>query len=241
MYHHPFPILILAAIGLVPLTARGAPPEDAPKTSASPAAEKLNIQKVPFLGTATTQATSQQRAEAGLPSGVGLCVQHVLAGSPAETAGLQRYDVLHKLNDQLLINDPQFRVLLRTLRPGERIDLTFSRQAKPHTVTVQLGEKEVPLEELPPGELLRWLLRPASAVEPGDTAASFSASYEDDEHVLVLSTDAQGRHLLAKSKQGVVLFDNLVNTQEERSKVPDALRAKLKQLETPPKPQMTNQ
>jgi len=241
MDHRFLRILTWATIGLVALTARGAPPEDAAKTSASPAAEKLNTQKVPFLGTATMQATAQQRAEAGLPSGVGLCVQHVLAGSPAAAAGLQRSDVLHKLNDQLLINDPQFRVLLRTLRPGERIDLTFVRQATPHTVTVQLGEKEVPLEEVPPGELLRWLLRPAPAVEPGDTPAGFSASYEDDEHVLVLCAGPQGKHLLAKNKQGVVLFDNLVNTQEERAKVPDALRAKLQQLETPPKPQITNQ
>jgi hypothetical protein len=202
------------------------PPSDAP--------DPAKTQKVPFLGTATTQSTPEQRLKTGLPDGVGLTVQHVLRGSPAEAAGLRTYDVLHKLNEQILINDPQFRVLLRTFRPGDKITLTFVRQATPRMVTVQLGEKEVPVAEVPAGELLRWLLRPVGG-DPSANPPGFSATYEDDQHVLVLSTDGEGRHLLAKSRQGAVLFDGLINTEGERKAVPEPLRAKLQRLETPPK------
>jgi hypothetical protein len=227
MNHLPY-WLIPLALSLPPVGAIGAQPAGA---------DQVTTQKVPFLGTATTQSTAQQRLQAGLPDGVGLTVQHVLKGSPAEGAGLQPYDVLHKANDQLLINDPQFRVLLRTFRPGERIALTFVRQARSRTITVQLGGKEVPAAEVPPRELLQWLLRPASGADSSSGQPGFSASYEDDEHVLVLTTDDQGKHLLAKSRQGAVLFDGLVNTQQERQAVPEALQAKLNRLETPPKPQ----
>jgi hypothetical protein len=166
-----------------------------------------------------------------------LFVQHVLRDSPADVAGVRRGDVLHKLDDQLLINDPQFRALLRMRRPGETVQLSFYRGQEAHTVAARLGEREVPEGDLPAGELLRWLLRraPADAVP---SALAFSANYEDDEHVLVLSADERGTHLVAKDKQGRVVFDGFLNTAEQRRSVPPRIEAKLKRLETPPQPKM---
>jgi hypothetical protein len=67
-------------------------------------------------------------------------------------------------------------------------------------------------------------------------AAGFSANYEDGEHVLALSLGENGKHLLVKDKKGAVLFDGPVETPEQRKAVPAAVQAKLRQLETPPKP-----
>ncbi len=204
-------------------------------SGAAPVAAPVKTQRVPFLGTATTQLPPERRAETGLPEGVGLLVRHVLSGSPAEAAGLRRDDVLHKLDDQILFNDPQFRALLRLHRPGDTITLTFIRQGKPHTVTVRLDVREVPVGDVPAGELLQWLLRGTPRLPASRLASAFTANYEDDEHVLMLSSDQSGRRLLAKNRQGEVLFDGAVDTAEQRSALPEAIREKLKRLETPPK------
>ena len=63
---------------------------------------------------------------------------------------------------------------------------------------------------------------------------SFS-NYEDDQHVLVLTANRQGLHLLAKDKQGAVLFDGPIDTSQQRQGIPGEIRPKLKTLETPPK------
>jgi hypothetical protein len=190
-------------------------------------------QRIAFLGTATLGATDEQRAAAGLPAGLGLVVQHVLRASPADVAGLERGDVLHKLDDQLLVNDPQFRTLLRLRRPGDEVRLTAFRDGQPREFRIRLGEREVPAGDVPAGELLHWLLKP-DASDSAVATAGFSARYEDDEHVLQLSIGDDGKHLLVQDKQGASLFDGTINTPAERQLVPAALRGKLAQLETPP-------
>jgi membrane-associated protease RseP (regulator of RpoE activity) len=219
-----------------PQPARQPPAAESASSGSAPGAVKT--QRVPFLGTATTQLPPERRAETGLPEGVGLLVRHVLSDSPAEAAGLRRDDVLHKLNDQILFNDPQFRALLRLHRPGDAITLTFIRQGKSHTVTVRLDQREVPVGDVPAGELLQWLLRGTPRLPASRLASAFTANYEDDEHVLVLSSDESGSRLLAKTRQGEVLFDGAVDTPEQRDAVPEAIREKLKRLETPPKPKL---
>ena len=226
--------VIAIVIAIATCAVRAAEPPDKPAETVSPPAD-VKTQRVPFLGTATTQATAAQHAAAGLPPGVGLFVQHVLRGSPAEAAGIERGDILHKLDDQVLINDPQFRVLLRLYKPGDDIHLVAVRDGKSRPFTLKLGAKEVPAGDVPAGELLHWLLRPASA--DAAATAGFSATYEDAEHILALTTDSDGKRLVAKDKRGAVLFDGPVNTRAERESVPAAIVGKLKQLETPPKPQ----
>ena len=213
-------------------------------------AARVQTQIVPFLGIATTQTMPEQRAQVHLPEGVGLTVQKVMSESPAARAGLQKYDVLHKFNDQLLVNDPQFRVLLRLQRGGDKIKLTVIRRTieietdvvKPTVirrpveieVDVVLDQKEVPVANVPPHELVEWLLLPSSS--GGLIAGRPSLSnYEDDKHVLVLTDNRQGRHLLAKDKQGAVLFDGPIDTRQQRQGIPGEILPKLKTLETPPK------
>lgn len=221
---------MLLAIGVSP----GAEPAKglAPKPmAASPAPPKVVLRKVPYLGMATSERDAEPAP--GLPDGVGLVVQQVAPNAPAAKAGLQRLDVVHKLNDQVLINNPQFRVLLRTFKPGETIRLSILRQSKPMTVEVEMGSSEVPIVQSGcPG--FRWVLAPARRTDTTPGSTGFSANYEDNEHVMVLRSDDAGKHLLAKDKQGLVLFEGTVNTDVEREKLPEALLPKLKQMETPP-------
>jgi autotransporter-associated beta strand protein len=99
--------------------------------------------KAAFLGLETSNADATLRAQLKLPEGVGLTVRTVYEQSPAQNAGVQMHDVLYKLNDQLLINPEQYRVLVRTFKPGDDVELTVIREAQPLKLRAKLIEKEV--------------------------------------------------------------------------------------------------
>jgi len=93
-----------------------------------------------YLGVHTTRLDRGTSYQLGLPTGVHLQVEKVARGSPAEGAGVKLYDVLLKLDDQLLINPEQLKNLVRLRNPGERISLSILRQAKPLSLSVELLE-----------------------------------------------------------------------------------------------------
>ena len=80
------------------------------------------------LGVHVSRVSHALRKQLKLPAGVGLLVEHVVDGSAAAAAGLQRYDVLHKFDDQLLINSDQLAVLVRIRQPGDKVTLTIIRE-----------------------------------------------------------------------------------------------------------------
>jgi hypothetical protein len=55
--------------------------------------------------------------------------------------------------------------------------------------------------------------------------------YSDDEHQLEILPGKEGRKLVVKGKDGKVIFDGPINTDEQRKAVPEALRTKLEKLE----------
>jgi hypothetical protein len=214
-----------------PAVKTGEPAANVSKPAAAVVLAKVPMRKIAWLGMATTERVAEVAPE--LPDGVGLIVQQVAPGTPAAQAGLQRMDIIHKLDEQILVNNPQFRVLMRSFKPGDTIQLSLFRQSKPLTVNVQLGETEAPAVDSS-GGIFQWALAPARRMDSIPGSAGFSANYADGEHVLALQTNDKGRHLLAKNQQGVVLFDGTINNDEERKKLPEVLQEKLKRLETPP-------
>ncbi len=106
-------------------------------------------EKGPYLGVSASSAPASLRHQVQLPAGVGLVVDFISTKSPADDAGLKQFDILHKLNDQLLINPQQLAVLVRTFKPGDEVMLAIIRDGKPQTLTLRLAEKELrPLELL---------------------------------------------------------------------------------------------
>ncbi|MDG1355602.1 MAG: PDZ domain-containing protein [Opitutales bacterium] len=93
-----------------------------------------------YLGVHTSRLDRGSSYQLGLPTGVHLQIEKVAPGSPAEGAGVKLYDVLLKLDDQLLINPEQLKTLVRLRNPGERISLSILRQAKPLSLSVELLE-----------------------------------------------------------------------------------------------------
>lgn len=116
----------------------------------------LRLEKAAFLGVSTSPVPAALREQLRLPGGFGLLVDHVEKGSPAEAAGVKQYDVLHKLDDQILINAQQMAALIRSHKAGDEIKLSVIHQGQPAVLPVKLAEKEVrPLEETNP-----WMIPP---------------------------------------------------------------------------------
>ena len=107
------------------------------------------LTKASYLGVSTSHVPPPLRQHLSLPEGVGLVVDFVEEDSPAKTAGLKQYDILTKLNDQVLVNAHQLAVLVRSFKPGEEVKLTLIRGGKEQTLPAKLVEKEVkPLDDL---------------------------------------------------------------------------------------------
>lgn len=103
----------------------------------------VKTEKAAFLGVSGSPLTPALREQLKLPTGVGMVIDFVESNSPAESAGLKQYDILHKLDNQLLINAHQLAVLVRLHKPGEEVSLTVIHQGQPKEIKATLIEKEV--------------------------------------------------------------------------------------------------
>jgi hypothetical protein len=98
---------------------------------------------VAFLGVETGPVAAAVSAQLGLQRGTGLTVNHLVPKSPA-AAVLEPYDILLKLDDQILIETRQLAVLIRGRKEGDEVTLTYLRGGKQATAKVKLGKHEVP-------------------------------------------------------------------------------------------------
>jgi hypothetical protein len=96
---------------------------------------------VAFLGVGTRPLGPEVGLHVDLPKGVGLLVVGLAPDGPAREA-LRENDILHKLDDQILVSPEQLSVLVRTRNPGETVQLSFIRRGKADAVSVTLGEIE---------------------------------------------------------------------------------------------------
>lgn len=99
---------------------------------------------VTYLGVEASPIDSALQAQVRLAKGDGgLVVNYVDPESPAAKAGLQRFDILTKLGDQILVNPPQLQTLIQTKDKGTQVTLTFIRTGETKTISVTLGEKKM--------------------------------------------------------------------------------------------------
>ena len=114
---------------------------------------RLEIRRVPdvhpalvkaaYLGVASSAASPVLRRQLRLPEGVGLVIEFVEPGSPADAAGVQPYDLVVRLNEQILVNAEQLAVLVRTFDPGTHVKLAVVREQERFDLAVRLGEREM--------------------------------------------------------------------------------------------------
>jgi hypothetical protein len=100
--------------------------------------------KAAWLGLSASQPPQALRRQLKLQDGTGLVIDFIQPESPAARAGLRQYDLLTRLNDQILINAEQLSVLVRTFKPGNKVHLEFLREGERQSVDTELAEHEVP-------------------------------------------------------------------------------------------------
>ncbi|MEO6035867.1 MAG: PDZ domain-containing protein, partial [Verrucomicrobiota bacterium] len=102
---------------------------------------KETAREVAWLGLATEEAPEALASQLGLNPGEGLLVTYVSPESPAAKSGIQKYDVLLELNDQLLVLPAQLRKLVQMKKEGNAVKLLLHRGGKKQTVSIKLAKR----------------------------------------------------------------------------------------------------
>ncbi|MGB3916240.1 MAG: PDZ domain-containing protein, partial [Thiothrix litoralis] len=72
----------------------------------------------------------------GMKNNAGAIINQVIAGSPAEKAGIQTGDVITRLNSKNVGNAVDVKNMIGDLRVGAEVHMTILRAGRPRNVTV---------------------------------------------------------------------------------------------------------
>ncbi|MCW8996013.1 MAG: PDZ domain-containing protein, partial [Psychromonas sp.] len=74
-------------------------------------------------------------------SGEGVKIGAVMPDSPAEKGGLQKGDIIVKLNDIQIKNLTDYSNALKNFNPGDSVQLTYLREGKENKAQIKLEAK----------------------------------------------------------------------------------------------------
>ncbi len=95
-----------------------------------------------YLGIWHKELTPELAAGLGLEEDTkGVAISEVIENSPAEKAGLKRYDVIVEFNGQPVQTANQFLNRVAMLEPGTKVKITIIRDEKQKTFNVRLGKR----------------------------------------------------------------------------------------------------
>ncbi|MBC7988703.1 MAG: DegQ family serine endoprotease [Luteimonas sp.] len=106
------------------------------------------------IGVQVQQIDSEQARGLALPDTRGALVADVLAGSPAEKAGIQRMDVIRAIDGAAINQSSDLPPIIGGMAPGTRAKLSILREGKPRDIVVtltQLDEGAAAAAALPGG------------------------------------------------------------------------------------------
>ena len=140
-------IVLLSAFALVAATvgaALAAPPaqtaDDGVSDPTSTEAEATRPAKA-YLGLVVRKLNDHQREALGLPENLeGAVVVRAAKGSPADTAGLQRGDVILRANGADVASPKDLKEVIDGMEPGDKLTIVYYRDGRDR-VTVTLGER----------------------------------------------------------------------------------------------------
>jgi len=194
------------------------------------------MEKGAFLGISGSPVSPVLREQLKLPRGACLVVDYVAKDSPAEVAGVKVHDILEKLDDQLIVNAPQFLVLVRNKKAGDDVALTILHEGQSTVVTAKLIEKDLPALEDEESAMLMtgpgMEMNPiplGGEIEPSTgMRKSFRAEADgstvrtmwDGKYHMTLETDKDGNGLLTvQDRDGKELFKGAYTTEDDKQKV----------------------
>ncbi len=76
------------------------------------------------------------------PGGMGVTVEDIIKGSPAQLSGIQEHDLIIALNGNNISNMERFKELVLAESPGEKVRITIIRRKERLEFPVQLEERQ---------------------------------------------------------------------------------------------------
>ena len=95
-----------------------------------------------FLGVMPQEVDDRLREHFGLDRVGGALITEVIAGTPAEEAGIQAGDIITSVGDEEIRDLNHFRNRVAMLTPGKEVKMILVREGKPLTVKVTLTQRD---------------------------------------------------------------------------------------------------
>lgn len=94
-----------------------------------------------WVGLEPEDLTRAERAALGLDLNVGIVLSNVIAGGPAEAAGLLIDDVVLSIDDEPIRSRQQALLLVAAMAPGDNVDIVAWRNGERFTASVVVAER----------------------------------------------------------------------------------------------------
>ncbi len=92
-----------------------------------------------YLGVQITLITDEEAKQLDLPHG-GILIGKVDAGTPAQKAGLKKYDLIVEVNGKPIKSVTELRTMIAGFNPGDKLQLTIYREKAKKDVEVTIEE-----------------------------------------------------------------------------------------------------
>ncbi len=201
-----------------------------------------------WLGVSISEVSADKAKELKLPAERGVLLTDVEANSPAAKAGLKSGDVITEFSGQRVEGTAQFARLVRETPGGRTAQITYWRDGRSQTISVQLGERRSAYDlgrdfnfkfEMPQLDRLRVLPeirafgmlggRPRLGIDAEDLSGQLGTYFgaPEGEGVLVRSVNEGS----PAEKAGLKAGDVITQVNGERVKTVSELREKLRAAE----------
>jgi membrane-associated protease RseP (regulator of RpoE activity) len=120
----------------------GAEPGNEASAREQPAAEPGKLVRRGYLGVEILELTPELRAHFGAPENAGVMIARVVAGSPADRAGLKVGDILTALDGMPMTSSRDARGVVRPLDEGALLAIEVRRDGQPQVMTASVERRE---------------------------------------------------------------------------------------------------
>jgi len=155
-----------------------------------------------------------------LPTGIGFIVKGVEKEGAADKAGIRKFDLLWKMNEQLLVNEGQLATLLRLSSPGEVINLSVFRAGKLLELKLTLGSGQAANSAEIRNMLYDSVMRPEDGAVRIVKIEQKKAVFSDKNGTAEIYRSETGDVLRITSPEGEPIFDGTLQGRPEQSAVP---------------------
>ena len=101
------------------------------------------------LGVEVQDLDAAMARDFGMKSNVGAIISQVIAGSPAEKAGIQTGDIITKLNEKNVSNAVDVKNMIGDLRVGSPVQMTILRAGRPKNIKVVIEQPSSTRSSMP--------------------------------------------------------------------------------------------